>query len=109
MLMPFGKYKGLGLKTVFKNDKRYVEWLVTTDWYNFGQEIQTIPSNTILSSEAQIFNGLLLPIIGLFLLLLVASNKLKGYFKNQILIKTCLTLIIVFYIFLGLKNFGIFF
>ena len=23
-----------GLKTVFKNLKRYVEWLVTTDWYN---------------------------------------------------------------------------
>ena len=44
-------------KTVFKNDKRYVEWLVTTDWYNFGQEIQTIPSNTLLSREAQIFNG----------------------------------------------------
>ena len=58
---------------------------------------------------AQFFNGLLLPIIGLFLLLLVTSNKLKGYFKNQILIKTCLTFIIVFYIFLGLKNFGVFF
>jgi len=32
------------------------QW-VTTDWYDFSQEIQTIPSNTILSSEAQIFNG----------------------------------------------------
>ena len=63
----------------------------------------------VIIQLAQIFNGLLLPIIGLFLLLLVASNKLKGYFKNQILIKTCLTLIIVFYIFLGLKNFGVFF
>ena len=34
MLMPFGKHKGKNLNTVFKNDKRYVEWLVTTDWYN---------------------------------------------------------------------------
>lgn len=63
----------------------------------------------VIIQLAQIFNGLLLPIIGLFLLLLVTSNKLKGYFKNQILIKTCLTFIIVFYIFLGLKNFGVFF
>ena len=63
----------------------------------------------VIIQLAQIFNGLLLPIIGLFLLLLVTSNKLKGYFKNQILIKTCLTFIIVFYIFLGLKNFAVFF
>ena len=63
----------------------------------------------VIIQLAQIFNGLLLPIIGLFLLLLVTSNKLKGYFKNQILIKTCLTFIIAFYIFLGLKNFGVFF
>ena len=63
----------------------------------------------VIIQLAQIFNGLLLPVIGLFLLLLVTSNKLKGYFKNQILIKTCLTFIIVFYIFLGLKNFGVFF
>ena len=63
----------------------------------------------VIIQLAQIFNGLLLPIIGLFLLLLVTSNKLKGYFKNQILIKTCLTFILVFYIFLGLKNFAVFF
>ena len=63
----------------------------------------------VIIQLAQIFNGLLLPVIGLFLLLLVTSNKLKGYFKNQILIKTCLTFIIVFYIFLGLKNFDVFF
>ena len=63
----------------------------------------------VIIQLAQIFNGLLLPIIGLFLLLLVTSNKLKGYFKNQILIKTCLAFIIAFYIFLGLKNFGVFF
>ncbi len=63
----------------------------------------------VIIQLAQIFNGLLLPVIGLFLLLLVTSNKLKGYFKNQILIKTCLTFILVFYIFLGLKNFAVFF
>ena len=34
MFMPFGKYKGQKLNMVFKNDKRYIEWLVTTDWYN---------------------------------------------------------------------------
>ena len=34
MLMPFGKYKGQKLNLVFKNDKRYIEWLVTTPWYN---------------------------------------------------------------------------
>jgi len=57
---------------------------------------------------AQFFNGLLLPIIGLFLLLLVNSNNLKGHFKNQFLIKITLTFILVFYIFLGLKNLGVF-
>ncbi|MDG2147189.1 MAG: divalent metal cation transporter [Flavobacteriaceae bacterium] len=57
---------------------------------------------------AQFFNGLLLPIIGLFLLLLVNSNNLKGHFKNQFLIKVTLTFILVFYIFLGLKNLGVF-
>ena len=34
MLMPFGKYKGENLNIVFKKDKRYIEWLITTDWYN---------------------------------------------------------------------------
>ena len=34
MLMPFGKHRGKNLNTVFKIDKRYIEWLVTTDWYN---------------------------------------------------------------------------
>ena len=34
MLMPFGKHRGKNLNTVFKTDKRYIEWLVTTDWYN---------------------------------------------------------------------------
>jgi ribonuclease HI len=34
MLMPFGKHRGKNLNIVFKTDKRYIEWLVTTDWYN---------------------------------------------------------------------------
>ena len=34
MLLPFGKYKGQMLNAVFKNDKRYIEWLVTAPWYN---------------------------------------------------------------------------
>ena len=34
MLLPFGKYKGQDLKNVFNSDKRYVEWLITTPWYN---------------------------------------------------------------------------
>ena len=34
MLMPFGKHRGKNLNTVFKTDKLYIEWLVTTDWYN---------------------------------------------------------------------------
>jgi len=33
-MLPFGKYKGQKLNNVFQNDKRYVEWLVTTQWYN---------------------------------------------------------------------------
>ena len=32
--MPFGKHRGKNLNIVFKTDKRYIEWLVTTDWYN---------------------------------------------------------------------------
>ena len=58
---------------------------------------------------AQFFNGLLLPVIGTFLFLLVTSNRLKNYFKNQYLIKVTLAIILVFYIFLGLKNLGLFF
>ena len=34
MLLPFGKYKGQMFNMVFKNDKRYIEWLVTAPWYN---------------------------------------------------------------------------
>jgi ribonuclease HI len=34
MLLPFGKYKGQMLNVIFKTDKRYIEWLVTTPWYN---------------------------------------------------------------------------
>ena len=34
MLLPFGKYKGQMLNAIFKTDKRYIEWLVTTQWYN---------------------------------------------------------------------------
>ena len=33
-MLPFGKYKGQQLKNVFDKDKRYIEWLVTTPWYN---------------------------------------------------------------------------
>ena len=33
-MLPFGKYKGQQLKNVFNKDKRYIEWLVTTPWYN---------------------------------------------------------------------------
>ena len=58
---------------------------------------------------AQFFNGLLLPIMGVFLLLLVTSDKLKNYFKNQFLTKIILIVIIVFYVFLALKNFGVYF
>ena len=63
----------------------------------------------VIIQLAQLFNGLLLPIIGVFLLLLVTSNKLKNYFNNQYLIKIILTIILVSYMFLGLKNLGLFF
>ena len=33
-MLPFGKYKGQQLKNVFDIDKRYIEWLITTPWYN---------------------------------------------------------------------------
>ena len=33
-MLPFGKYKGQQLKNVFNKDRRYIEWLVTTPWYN---------------------------------------------------------------------------
>ena len=33
-MLPFGKYKGQQLKNIFDKDKRYIEWLVTTPWYN---------------------------------------------------------------------------
>ena len=33
-MLPFGKYKGQQLNDIFNKDKRYVEWLITTPWYN---------------------------------------------------------------------------
>ena len=32
-MFPFGKYKGQQIKEVFKRDKKYVDWLVTTEWF----------------------------------------------------------------------------
>ena len=62
--MPFGKYKGQGLNTVFKNDKRYIEWLVTTDWYNtrfsdYAKESRKLLNdydrNIVLSDDINIY------------------------------------------------------
>ena len=33
-MLPFGKYKGKYLNDVFHKDKRYIEWLISTQWYN---------------------------------------------------------------------------
>ena len=32
-MFPFGKYKGQQISEVFKRDKKYVDWLVTTEWF----------------------------------------------------------------------------
>tara|TARA_B100001540_G_C15744130_1_gene613705 strand:- start:13 stop:1212 length:1200 start_codon:yes stop_codon:yes gene_type:complete len=75
-----------------------------------GTIFSSLDVNPITTIQlAQFFNGLLLPVIGAFLFLLVTSNRLKNYFKNQYLIKVTLAIILVFYIFLGLKNLGLFF
>ena len=64
MLMPFGKHRGKNLNTVFKTDKRYIEWLVTTDWYNtrFGDYakesrklLNDYDRNIILSDNINIY------------------------------------------------------
>ena len=33
IMFPFGKYKGQQISEVFKRDKKYVDWLVTTEWF----------------------------------------------------------------------------
>ena len=33
MIISFGKYKGTLFKNIIKNDRQYIEWLLTTDWF----------------------------------------------------------------------------
>ena len=45
-MLPFGKYKGKQITDVFIKDKKYIDWLVTTDWYN-----KKFPELTELSNK----------------------------------------------------------
>ncbi len=38
MIISFGKYKGTLFKDIIKNDRQYIEWLITTDWFKKRQE-----------------------------------------------------------------------
>lgn len=33
MIISFGKYKGTLFKDIIRNDRQYIEWLITTDWF----------------------------------------------------------------------------
>ena len=33
MIISFGKYKGTLLKDIIKNDRQYIEWLLTNEWF----------------------------------------------------------------------------
>ena len=47
-MLPFGKYKRQQLSDVFLKDKKYIEWLVTTDWYNIRYPELTSISNKLI-------------------------------------------------------------
>ena len=73
-MLPFGKYKGQHLKDVFNNDKRYIEWLVTTKWYNqrfhdLASEsknlIQNYDHNIVLSDNINIYTDGACPFNGM--------------------------------------------
>ena len=73
-MFPFGKYRGQHLKDVFNNDKRYVEWLVTTPWYNkrfhdLASEsknlIQSYDKNIVFSDSINIYTDGACPFNGM--------------------------------------------
>jgi ribonuclease HI len=60
MILPFGKYKGQTLIEVFNQDRRYIEWLVTTIWckerhqdiYNESNKcIKNFKDNLVLTED----------------------------------------------------------
>ena len=59
MLLPFGKYKGQMLNAIFKTDKRYIEWLVTTPWYNqrFGDYAKELVDRSLETMEEGNLSG----------------------------------------------------
>lgn len=38
MIISFGKYKGSLFKDIIKNDRQYIEWLITNDWFKKREE-----------------------------------------------------------------------
>ena len=38
MNISFGKYKGTSFKNIIINDKQYIKWLVSTDWFKNRDE-----------------------------------------------------------------------
>lgn len=48
-IMPFGKYKGMDLKEVYKKDKKYLLWLNGLEWFNnfknLKNQIKTLEEN----------------------------------------------------------------
>jgi len=54
-MLPFGKHKGEQISNVFNKDKKYIEWLVTTDWYNIRYpELMNISNKIIKKNNENI-------------------------------------------------------
>ena len=96
----------LGWKGTLGNQRSKVVALVVLAIGVLFASLQIKPIEVI--RIAQLANGLLLPVVGLFLFWVLSQKKMQKEYRYFLWVRICLSLIICFFIFLALKTLGLF-